>query len=86
VSLVYIFGLIATITSFIGLMPQIYKTYKTKSAQDLSMLMLVNYLICSSAWIGYGLYTSSEFVVYSNIVCLISSMISIFQKRYYDAL
>ncbi len=85
-SLVYIFGLIATITSFIGLMPQIYKTYKTKSAQDLSMLMLVNYLICSSAWIGYGLYTSSEFVVYSNIVCLISSMISIFQKRYYDAL
>lgn len=85
-SLVSIFGLIATITSFIGLIPQIYKTYQTKSAQDLSMIMLLNYLICSSAWIGYGIYTSSEFVVYSNIVCLATSVISILQKRYYDAL
>ncbi len=78
-------GLVATITSFIGLTPQVYKTYHTKSARDVSMLMLCNYLICSAAWIIYGVYTSSGFVVYSNIVGFIISVISILQKRYYDA-
>ena len=82
---IYLFGLIATITSFIGLLPQVYKTYKVKSAQDVSMLMLSNYLICSIAWIIYGSLTDSSFVVYSNIVGLIVSLISILQKRYYDA-
>ncbi len=78
-------GLVATITSFIGLMPQVYKTYQTKSARDVSMVMLINYFICSAAWIVYGTYTSSGFVVYSNIVGLIISIISILQKRHYDA-
>ncbi len=84
-SVVDLFGIIASITSFIGLTPQIYKTYKIKSAHDISILMLWNYLVCSIAWIGYGTYTSSSFVVYSNIVGVISSLISLFQKRYYHA-
>jgi MtN3 and saliva related transmembrane protein len=81
-----LFGTIASITSFVGLLPQIYKTYKTKSAADISMLMLANYLVCSLAWIAYGLTTDSLFVVYSNVIGLISSIISIIQKRHYDAL
>lgn len=83
--LVNVFGSIALITSFIGLVPQIYKTFKTKSARDISFLMLYNYLICSFSWIIYGLYTDSGFVIYSNVVGLITSIISIIQKRYYDA-
>jgi len=77
-------GLIASITSVIGLTPQIYKTYKTKSAQDLSSLMLWNYFICSLAWIIYGNYTDSSFVTISNIIGLVSCVISIMQKKYYD--
>ena len=84
--LVNIFGSIALVTSFIGFIPQIYKTFKTKSAQDISFIMLYNFLICSLSWIIYGIYTDSDFVVYSNIVCLITSAISIAQKKYYDAL
>ncbi|MCT4635661.1 MAG: SemiSWEET family transporter [Rickettsiales bacterium] len=84
-NVITMFGLVATITSFVGLMPQVYKIYKTKSAHDVSMIMLYNYLICSISWIGYGIYTSSEFVVYSNIVGFLTSLISIFQKRYYDS-
>ncbi|MFN7039055.1 MAG: SemiSWEET family sugar transporter [Alphaproteobacteria bacterium] len=82
--LINFFGFIASITSFIGLLPQIYKIYKTKSAQDISMLMAVNYLICSVAWIIYGILTKSEFVTYSNIIGLISSVILVMQKRKYD--
>jgi MtN3 and saliva related transmembrane protein len=85
VTIVNFCGLIATITSIIGLLPQIYKTYQTKSAEDVSMIMLANYLVCSLAWVIYGIGTHSNFVTYSNIVGLITSVISICQKRYYAA-
>lgn len=82
--MVNFFGFIALLTSFIGLTPQIYKTYKTKSAEDISYLMLYNFLICSVSWIVYGFYTNSDFVIYSNIVGTITSLISIFQKKRYS--
>lgn len=79
-----IFGFVALITSFIGLLPQSYKAYKTRSTRDISMLMIMNYLLCSLAWIVYGTCISAGFVVASNIVCLLSSVLLIAQKRYYD--
>jgi MtN3 and saliva related transmembrane protein len=84
VSLIIISGSIAFITSFIGLLPQVVKAIKTKSTQDLSMLMLVNYLICSLAWIIYGSSTDSMFVLSSNIVGLVISFMLIILKRHYD--
>lgn len=84
-SLVVVSGSIAFITSFIGLLPQIVKTMKTKSTQDLSMLMLINYLICSLAWIVYGANTDSMFVLSSNVIGLIISFVLILLKRHYDA-
>lgn len=80
-----LFGLIAFITSFIGLAPQIYKTMKTKSADDLSMLMLINYFICSISWIVYGVFTNAGYVISSNIAGLLFSIMAIAQKKYYDA-
>ncbi|MBX9586249.1 MAG: hypothetical protein K2X50_03220 [Gammaproteobacteria bacterium] len=79
-----IFGFIALITSFIGFLPQSYKAYKTRSTHDISMLMVLNYLLCSLAWIVYGTFIQAGFVVASNIVCLLSSILLIVQKRYYD--
>ena len=79
-----LFGFVALITSFIGLLPQSYKAYKTRSTQDISMLMIMNYLLCSLAWIVYGTCISAGFVVASNVVCLLSSVLLIAQKRYYD--
>lgn len=80
-----LFGSIALITSLIGLLPQVYKAYITQSTRDISMAMLINYLICSFSWIIYGMYQNSLFVIASNIAGLIISVISIIQKRYYDA-
>lgn len=78
-------GIIAFVTSFIGLIPQIYKTIKTKSAEDISMAMLVNYVVCSIAWIIYGSLSDSIFVTSSNVVGLLTSALLIMQKRYYDS-
>lgn len=84
-SIVMLSGTIAFITSFIGLLPQIVKSLKTRSTQDLSMVMLINYLICSLAWIIYGSSTDSFFVISSNVVGLIVSLLLILLKRHYDA-
>ncbi|KTD05128.1 SemiSWEET family transporter [Fluoribacter gormanii] len=84
-SIVLFSGSVAFITSFIGLLPQIIKSLKTRSTQDLSMIMLINYLICSLAWIIYGSSTDSFFVISSNVVGLIVSLLLILLKRYYDA-
>lgn len=84
-SIVLFSGIIAFITSFIGLLPQIIKSLKTKSTQDLSMIMLINYLVCSVAWIIYGSSTDSFFVISSNVVGLIVSLLLILLKRHYDA-
>jgi MtN3 and saliva related transmembrane protein len=79
-----IFGLIALITTFIGLLPQIYKTHQIKSTKDLSMLMLINGFVCSIAWIVYGITTNSNFVILSNVVYVASNVVLILQKIYYD--
>ncbi|CAM2886094.1 SemiSWEET family sugar transporter [Legionella steigerwaltii] len=84
-SIVMFSGLVAFITSFIGLLPQIVKSLKTRSTQDLSMIMLINYLVCSVAWIIYGSSTDSFFVISSNVVGLIVSLLLILLKRHYDA-
>jgi len=78
------FGSIALITSIIGLLPQVYKSYKTKSTIDVSMAMLINWLVCSASWIIYGMYTSSTFVVWSNIAGTLFAAIAILQKLKYD--
>ena len=79
-----IFGSIAFVTSIIGLLPQLVKATKTRSTQDISMMMLINYLVCSIAWIIYGGYSNSMFVLLSNILGSFSSLVLIFVKFTFD--
>lgn len=79
-----LFGAIALFTSFVGLLPQSYKAFKTQSTHDVSMLMLMNYVLCSLAWIIYGSCISAAFVVVSNVVGLATALLLILQKHYYD--
>ena len=79
-----VFGYIALTTTIIGLMPQIYKTYKTKSAKDLSMVMLWNCFICAMSWLIYGIIVEEKMVTISNILALGTSIILIIQKTRYD--
>jgi len=78
------FGSIAFVTSIIGLFPQVYKAIKTHSTDDISMAMLLNFLICSVAWIVYGFYSNSLFVTASNILGLLSCLALIILKFYFD--
>jgi MtN3 and saliva related transmembrane protein len=77
-------GIIASITSVAGFLPQIYKIQKTRSVQDLSVLMLLNFLICSFAWTIYGNLTNSNYVLMTNIAGLGVSCILLSQKLYFQ--
>lgn len=78
------FGLMGTITSITSFIPQIYKIYITKSSSDISMIMLINFLLCSLSWIIYGYIYSANLIIFSNFLCFICSMILIIQKLYYE--
>ncbi len=83
-SLVDITGWVAFITTVIGLFPQIFKAIKTRSTSDISMSMLINFMICSIAWIMYGFYSNSMYVQLSNILELLSCIVLIVIKIHYD--
>ncbi|MDR0640412.1 MAG: hypothetical protein LBF65_01605 [Holosporales bacterium] len=77
-------GTIAFTTTIIGLAPQVYKSFRTKSTTDVSFLMLLNYLVCSVTWVIYGIYNGSSYVVWSNVFGILMACISIWQKQKYD--
>jgi MtN3 and saliva related transmembrane protein len=79
-----IVGLIASITSTISLLPQLYQTYRTKSVGDLSMLMLVNFAVCSISWVIYGLLTDTTSVWVTNVIMTFCSIALVTMKYKYQ--
>lgn len=76
-------SIVASVTSIISLIPQIFQTYRTRSAKDLSLLMLINFLICSLSWIAYGILTDTWTVWMTNAIMTVFTVILIvFKLRY----
>jgi MtN3 and saliva related transmembrane protein len=78
-------GFIALSTSTISLLPQIYRTYKTKSVEDISLLMLINFLVCSISWIVYGILTDTISVWLTNCIMTIFSIVLLVLKLKYKS-
>lgn len=70
-------SIIASTTSIVSFIPQIVKTYRTKSAKDLSLLMLINFLICSLSWIAYGYLTGMWTVWVTNLIMTVFTAVLI---------
>lgn len=84
VNYVDLIGIIASVTSVAGFLPQIYKNQQTRSVQDLSSLMLLNFFACSLAWVVYGSLTGSTYVLVTNVACLCASGLLVGQKMYFQ--
>ncbi len=50
-----ILGLIAGIFSTFGIVPQVIRIYRTKSAGDISLLFSVMFVIGGLLWLSYGI-------------------------------
>ena len=66
-----LFGFMAAFLTTIAFLPQLYKTWKTKSAEDVSLVMLILFLTGLTCWIIYGLKINSIPIVLANIVTFV---------------
>ena len=67
----------ATLTMF-SFIPQIFKVIKTKSAQDVSVITLLQLSLGVSLWIVYGIYLENAIVITANSVTLSTLLILLF--------
>ncbi len=76
-------GLIAGVLTTIAYLPQLIKTWQTKSAHDLSWSMLI--VLCTGIilWLVYGFYIQNIPIIAANIVTfLFASMILVLKIMY----
>jgi MtN3 and saliva related transmembrane protein len=63
-------GAIAAVLSAVSLVPQLWKTWQTRSADDLSLGWLVTASACAMLWIGYGILAPAWAVLAGNVLPL----------------
>ena len=66
-----IIGLIAGLLTTIAFVPQLTKTWKSKSAKDVSLAMLVTFTTGVLLWLIYGLLIQAAPIIAANVVTLL---------------
>lgn len=79
-----IIAISAIIISAFNIVPQIFKSYKTKSTKDLSYGMLFVIAIGNLLWIVYGIHLKDWAIIIANILVISSVIILGFMKNRYD--
>ena len=67
-----IVGLFAELLLIISQIPQIYKSFKTKSTEDLSLASIICVVAGIVLWVIYGLIKPDSVIVIANGVSLIA--------------
>ncbi|MCF6181242.1 MAG: SemiSWEET transporter [Lutibacter sp.] len=76
-------GLIAAVLTTSAYVPQVYKTWKTKSVENISLTMYIVMAIGISLWLLYGIYLNSLSLILANsITVILTLIIIIFKVRY----
>jgi MtN3 and saliva related transmembrane protein len=75
-----ILGLTAGTITSITFLPQVMHIWKTKSAKDLSMNMLLLLILGVSMWLTYGILAGDAAIIYTNSMVLTMSFILLFFK------
>tara|TARA_Y100001968_G_scaffold186430_1_gene170852 strand:+ start:129 stop:404 length:276 start_codon:yes stop_codon:yes gene_type:complete len=66
-----LFGFLAAFLTTIAFLPQLYKTWQTKSAEDVSLIMLILFITGLICWIIYGSKINSIPIIVANVVTFI---------------
>ena len=63
-------GLLAGTLTTISFLPQLIQTFRTKSAEDLSYLMLITFMSGVILWLIYGIFLRALPIILANAVTL----------------
>jgi MtN3 and saliva related transmembrane protein len=78
-----VLGLVAGTMTTIAFLPQLLKTWKSKSAKDVSLVMMITFCSGVALWIVYGFAIGAMPIIAANVVTLtLALMILILKIRY----
>lgn len=78
-------GLLAGTLTTVAFFPQLLKTWRTKSAADVSLGMLVTFCIGVFLWLVYGILLGALPIILANGVTLVlAGMILVLKLRFGD--
>ncbi len=76
-------GLCAGTLTTIAFLPQVIKTWRSRSAGDISLSMLITFLVGLCLWLLYGIYLQAPPVIISNFVTILLNLIILWFKLKY---
>lgn len=79
-----VLGFVAGALTTISFWPQLMKTWRTKSAGDVSLGMLLTFSAGVSLWLLYGLFTGAWPIIVANLITLIFTLTILYLKLRYD--
>ena len=79
-----LFGFLAALLTTIAFLPQLYKTWETKSADDVSLIMLILFIAGLIFWIIYGLKIHSTPILLANVITFIFNFSILILKLIYN--
>jgi MtN3 and saliva related transmembrane protein len=66
-------GMVAAVLTTIAFLPQVIRTWKTRSTADISLGMFITYVTGIALWLIYGLMLHDLPLIWSNAVTLVFS-------------
>lgn len=76
-------GLFAALMTTISFIPQVIKSWKTKSVEDVSMIMYVILMTGQFSWLVYGILIKSLPLILSDFIVFVLTIIMLFFKFKY---
>ena len=77
-------GYFAGFLTTIAFVPQVFKTWKSKSASDLSLGMFLVFSLGVLCWLIYGILLTEILIVFWNTVTLILALALLIMKLKFD--
>lgn len=79
-----ILGLIAGTLSCITFVPQIFKTWQSKSVKDISVMSFTIVVVSTLIWLVYGIIKQLPSVILTNVIVCLSAIIMLILKWKYS--
>jgi MtN3 and saliva related transmembrane protein len=82
-SWISILGMAAATSSTVSYLPQVIRTWRTRSTNDISLGMFSLMVWATNLWLLYGIAAADGAIIISNSLCLVlSGTILYFKLRY----
>jgi MtN3 and saliva related transmembrane protein len=75
-----IVGYIGSVLTSVTFIPQVYKSWQSKSVGDLSIWMVLIVITSTTVWLIYGIGIGSGPVILANIIVLALSLLLLYFK------